>query len=187
MAPLRLPAFFLRTGYIVSLTIILAIYLPVVLFTDYSLTGFWTDVIFSLLLSTAIPLLLFLKKITSLWLKIMRWALTITITSVVFVLTAIVLSNPFIIDHLKLRSFCFQKVEGRIFHAYFKPAGSYSGGYGNFWITESPVYFPLIEKLVYYDRTVHHDFRSDEWEGEPIDNYEVVRAYIKDEVIDKGL
>lgn len=187
MTPLRTPAFFLRTGFIVTLTVSLALYLPIVLFTGYSLTGFWTDVTFFLALSAVIPLLLFIKKSTSLWFKIMRWALTIIIGSVVFMLTFIILSNPFIIDHLKLRSFYFQKVQGRIFHAYFKPVGAYSGGYGNFWITESPVFFPLIEKRVYYDRTVHHDFGSDEWEGDPIDNYEVVKGYIKDEVIGKGL
>jgi hypothetical protein len=116
----------------------------------------------------------------------MRWCIAIFIAGLVFTLTAVTLSNPFIIDHLKLRSFYFQKVNGRLFHAYFKPVGAYSGGQGNFWITESPVYFPLIEKRVYYEHAVLHDFNDDNWEGEPIDNYEVVRSYIKDEVIEKG-
>jgi hypothetical protein len=104
----------------------------------------------------------------------------------VFNLIALSLTNPFAFDLVKLRSFYFQKVERRIFNAYFKPVGAYAGGQGNFWITESPIYFPFIEKRVYYERGVHHDFSDDYWEGEPIDNYEVVRAYVKDEVIGKG-
>jgi len=92
--------------------------------------------------------------------------------------------NPFIIDAFKLRSFYYQSVDGRLFNAYFKPARAYSGGYGNFWITETPKYFPLVEWRVYWDRTVHHDFNDDMFDGSPIDNYEVVRGYIKSEVID---
>ena len=43
----------------------------------------------------------------------------------------------------------------------------------------------IIEKEVYYDRTVHHDFSDDTFEGKAIDNYHVVKDYIKSEVIDK--
>ena len=73
-----------------------------------------------------------------------------------------------------------------MFHAYFKPVGSYSGGEGNFWITESPLYFPFIEKDVYYEHAVLHDFSDGYWDGRPINNYEVVKSYIKDDVINQG-
>ncbi|MFD2521982.1 hypothetical protein [Emticicia soli] len=95
------------------------------------------------------------------------------------------LVSTFFWDISKLRTFYYQSVDGRLFNAYFKPVGAYSGGYGNFWITETPKYFPLIESRVYFNRTVHHDFSDDIFDGEPIDNYEVVRSYIKEEVIDK--
>jgi hypothetical protein len=101
-------------------------------------------------------------------------------------LVALNAANPFALDTLKLKSFYFQSVDGKLFNAYFKPVGAYSGGYGNFWITQSPKLFPLVERRVYWERTVHHDFGDDTFDGEPIDNYQVVREYIKDEVINKS-
>jgi len=49
---------------------------------------------------------------------------------------------------------------------------------------QTPKYFSLVEWRVYWDRTVHHDFNDDMFDGNPIDNYEVVRGYTKSEVID---
>lgn len=155
-----------------------AIYISTVLLTDISLTGFWTDIIFTVLLAV------FSLKVAfraSRGLKVAMLMLSI----VVFGWMIMNLLNPFMYDTFKMRSFLYQKVEGRIFHAYFKPVGAYSGGEGNFWITESPVYFPVIEYRVYYNRTVTHDFNNDIFDGVPIDNYEVVKTYIKDEVIEK--
>jgi hypothetical protein len=180
------PNLFQRTGFIIFTTLFLLIYLLITLFTDYSLTGFWTDVIFFMLLSSFVVLLIIRRTTKRSWGIVFFRTSIIICALAVFNWTAIVSINPFILDHLKLRSFYFQKVNGRLFHAYFKPVGSYSGGEGNFWITESPVYFPLIEKVVYYEHAVLHDFNDDYWEGQPIDNYEVVKSYIKDEVINKG-
>ena len=170
----------------IILTIFLTLYLATVLFTDISLTGFWTDIIFSISLCAFALVVVFKKRTAVPWLTMTLRALTIVCSIMVFGFFASRLSNPFIADTFKLRSFYFQKVDERIFNAYFKPVGGYSGGYGNFWITESPKNFPLIEWPVYYDRTVHYDFNDDNWDGQPVDNNEVVRSYIKDEVIDKG-
>ena len=119
------------------------------------------------------------------WLTVMLRVSNTISTFIVLGFFALKLIDPFVWDVFKLRSFSFQQVEGRLFNAYFKPVGAYSGGYGNFWITESPIYFPFIEWRVYYDRTVHWDFNDDTFDGSPVDNYKVVRSYIKDEVIDK--
>lgn len=170
---------------IITITFFIA-YLLIVLFTDFSLTGFWTDVVFSILLSLFTLRLVFKNKTHHQWLTWTLRGSSIICSLVVFGLIGLNLVNPFALDTLKLRSFYFQKVDGRLFNAYFKPVGAYSGGYGNFWITETPKYFPLVEWGVYWDRTVHHDFRADTSDGEPIDNSEVVRSYIKDEVIDKN-
>ena len=105
--------------------------------------------------------------------------------SFVTLITWQVLSDPFVVDKFKLRSFYFQSVEGRLFNAYFKPVGAYSGGYGNFWITETSRFCPIFEHQVYWNRTVDHDFGDDTVDGEEIDNYEVVRRYIREEVIAK--
>lgn len=160
-------------------------YLLIVLFTNFSLTGFWTDVVFSILLSVFALRLVFKDKTNNLWLTWTLRGSSIICSLVVFGLLGLNLLNPFALDTLKLRSFYYQKVGGRLFNAYFKPVGAYSGGYGNFWITETPKYFPIVEWRVYYDRTVHYDFNDDNWDGQPTDNYEVVRNYIKDEVIEK--
>jgi hypothetical protein len=169
----------------IAATIIFPLYLTMVLLTDFSLTGYWTDVIFSVFFSIYALRLSFKLKLKSVW---QAWLLQLAnsvATLIIFGLLALNLTNPFAWDTIKLRSFYFQKVDGRLFNAYFKPVGAYAGGYGNFWITETPRYFPVLEWRVYYDRTVDHNFNDDTFEGEPIDNSEVVRAYIKSEVIEK--
>lgn len=166
-------------------TTFFALYLATVLLTDFSLTVFWTDIIFSILLSVFTLGLVFKNKTDKPWLTLTLRTTTAICSIVVFGLLGLNLINPFTYDTFKLRTFYFQTVEGRLFNAYFRPVGSYSGGYGNFWINETPKYFPIVEWTVYYDRTVDHDFRDDTFEGLPIDNYEVVRNYIKDEVVNK--
>jgi hypothetical protein len=173
----------LRTQII--LTIFFPFYLVTVLLTDISFTGFWTDVIFSILLSIFSLQLVFKNKANKRWLTITLRTTNIMCSLVVFGILILNLINPFAWDTFKLRSFYCQSVEGRLFNAYFKPVGAYSGGYGNFWITETPQYFPLIEWRVYYDRTVTWDFSDDIFDGQPVDNYRVVRSYIKDKVIEK--
>lgn len=163
-------------------TLSLTFYLLIIFFSDYSLTGFWTDIIFSALLSVLTLIIAFRRKMTEVWLIITFrfWAIICFGIISFFIYFTIM---PFYSETFKLRSFYFQTVDGRLFNAYFKPVGAYAGGYGNFWITESSKYFPIIEKQVYYDRTVDYDFNDDMGEGEPLDNYEVVRNYIREEVI----
>jgi len=166
-------------------TIFFAVYLATVLLTDISLTGFWTDVIFSICLSVFALRLVFKSNTDKIWLTISLKATNILCSLIVLGLLGLNLINPFAWDTFKLRSFYYQSVDGRLFNAYFKPVGAYAGGYGNFWITETPKYFPIIEWRVYWDRTVDWDFRADSFDGQPVDNYEIVRSYIKNEVIDK--
>lgn len=161
------------------------IYLATVLLTDFSFTGYWTDIIFSVVFSIFALRLSFKIKLGQLWQTWLLRVANLVATFVVFGLLGLNLVNPFTWDVLKMRSFYFQQVDGRLFNAYFKPVGAYAGGYGNFWISETPKYFPIIEWRVYWNRTVHHNFNDDSFDGEPIDNYEVVKSYIRDEVINK--
>lgn len=175
----------MRKSIQIGLSIFFPVYLAVVLFTDVSLAGFWTDVIFSVLLAVFLVWFNFKNITDRAWLN---FSLKSASLICAFVVTAVFMDNllnPFSWDKLKLRSFYFQKVEGRLFNAYFKPVGSYAGGQGNFWISETPLFFPVIEWRVYWNRTVHHDFNDDTFDGSPVDNYEVVRIYIQEEVIDK--
>jgi hypothetical protein len=169
----------------IILTLFFTLYLATVLFTDISLTGFWTDVLFSILLSILALKLVFKRKTDKHWLTISLKTLNIVCSVIVFGLLGLNLINPFAWDTFKLRSFYYESVDGRLFNAYFKPVGAYSGGEGNFWITESSKYFPLIEFEKYYEHAILWDFRDTEWEGEPVDQNKIVRSYIKDEIIDK--
>lgn len=169
----------------IVLSFFFAVYIATVLLTDISLVGFWTDILFSIVLSTITLIFVFKRRTNKLWLTISLKIMNILCLLTVFGLLGLNLGSPFVWDILKLRTFYYQSVDGRLFNAYFKPVGAYSGGYGNFWITETSKYFPLIEWSVYFNRTVHHDFSDDTFDGKPINNYEVVRSYIKEEVIDK--
>ena len=141
---------------------------------------------FSTVFSLFVLITVFKNRTSKPWLTLSLRITSIVCSVMVFGLLGLNLMNPFVWDTFKLRSFYLQSVNKRLFNAYFKPVGAYAGGYGNFWIAESPKYFPLIEKRVYWERTVHHDFGEDTFEGEPIDNYQVVKEYIQDEVIEKG-
>lgn len=167
------------------LVAILGLYLATVLFTDFSLVGFWTDIVFSIIFSLIVLRLVFKNKTSKLWLTLTLRITSVFYSLIIFGLLGLNFTNPFVLDTFKLRSFYYQSVDGRLFNAYFKPVGAYSGGEGNFWITEVPKFFPIIEKRVYYDRTVLWNFNNDTFDGQPVDNYKVVKQYIKDEVIDK--
>ena len=175
----------MKRGTHVYITIFSIGYLLTLMFTSFSFAGYWTDVAATLILYGYSLWRLFKSVNVINWLK---WVLRIANLSVVVFITwlvYVVISNPFSVDKLKLRGFYFQVVDGRLFNAYFKPVGAYSGGYGNFWIAEMPKWFPIIERQVYWERAVHHDFGEDVAEGEVVDNYEVVKEYIRNEVIAK--
>ena len=162
-----------------------AIYLSIFFFTEYSLVGFWTDIIFSIILSLFALRIVLNKSSINSKLTLLLKIFTIFLSLIALGITFLSLSGFTPVNMLKLRSFYFQKVDGRLFNAYFKPVGAYSGGEGDFWITESSIYFPIFEKQIYYEHAVLWNFRNDTIDGQPIDNYEVVRTYIKDEIIEK--
>jgi len=148
--------------------------------TDYSLTGFWTDIIVVWICSVAIIWnAIDLIKLKSLIFKIL--AILILTLAVIIVFLS---NNIFFLDHLKLTSFSFHYIQGRFFHTYFKPVGAYSGGEGNFWISESPKLFPLIEKQVYYEHAIDWDFRWSEFDGETVDQRKTSEACIIHNVIE---
>lgn len=169
----------------ITLVILLFFYLVTSAVTDFSLTGFWTDIVFSIAFSLFVLITIYKKKTNEFWLTItLRTIAVICSTAVsLFLLGSIFFSFGW--DFSKLRNFYFVRVDGRLFNAYFKPVGSYSGGEGNFWITESSIFCPIFERQVYYEHAVLHNFNDDTWEGKNIDNYEIVKTYIRDEIIDK--
>jgi len=163
----------------------MTIYTLTLLFTDYTITGWWPNIIFCSFLIIISWVFIFRHKSEKSWLTITMKTIVVAFSVLSIWFSAPVIFNPFAWDNFGMRSFYFQKVDGRLFNAYFTPVGAYSGGYGRFLITESPIYFPLIEQDVYYNRTVDHDFSDDMFDGQPTDNYAIVRQYIKEDVINK--
>jgi energy-coupling factor transporter transmembrane protein EcfT len=155
-----------------------------VLLSDFSLTGFWTDIIFSISLFIFSLVFAFKRKMEKRWLTIAVRAISISFIYVIFSLLSPFMTI-FFPDTFKLKSFYLLKVDSRIFNAYFKPVGAYSGGYGNFLITESPKYFAIIERPVYFDRTVHYDFSEDTFDGKPVNNKEIITQIIVENIINK--
>lgn len=169
------------------LTPVIIAWLVIVLLTPFSLVGFWTDAIFFPAFTIWLFKTAYRKDRPATFPTALTKLFALLLAGAMVFLGITGLANPFVFDFFKIRSFRYLKVEGRIFHAYFKPVGAYSGGQGNFWITESPVFFPLIEKKVYYEHAVHHDFNDDEWEGQPVDNYKIAKDYIREKVIEKNI
>ena len=112
-------------------------------------------------------------------------SLTILSSIVLYGLLGLNLINPFAWDAFKTRSFYCLNVDGRLFNAYFKPFGAYSGGEGDFWITESFKYFPIIETEKYYEHSILWDFRDSEFDGQPVNQEEMVKAYVRDKILEK--
>ncbi len=167
-----------------ALTLFFSLCLTLFLLAGISWIGIWTDVLFSILLSAITLWLVFHSSTGNFRIVFFARMLAIACAMLVAGIMLTYVSNPFRLNVLKARSFLYQRVDGRIFNAYFKPVGSYSGGYGNLLITETPLWFPLIERTVYYQRVVHHDFGDDTFEGQPIDNNALIKQYIRKEIVD---
>lgn len=82
---LTTPNLFQRTGFIISATLFLLLYLFITLFTDYSLTGFWTDVIFFMLFLSFVVLLITRRTTKASW--------RIVIASTLIIICALVAFN----------------------------------------------------------------------------------------------
>jgi len=98
----------------ILLVIFTVVYLLTVLFTDISLTGFWTDVIFSILLASLTLVIVLKRKSKKQWLTITLRTLAVLSSIVVYGLLGLNLINPFSWDTFKTRSFYYQNVEGRL-------------------------------------------------------------------------
>lgn len=154
-----------------------------IFFTPLSFIGFWFDFF-----------MIYFMTFFCLWVTILlnkRGTLKMRVAKIISVVNLCILGlfmnflqiNPYNFDHFKLTSFNFIVLEGRLFHAYFKPVGAYAGGEGQFWITESNLLIPFVEKEVFYDRTCMWDFGNLEFEGYPVNQNKIVETYIKEHVL----
>ncbi|MBS1636898.1 MAG: hypothetical protein JST26_13355 [Bacteroidetes bacterium] len=168
----------------IILCLIIILYSLMVLLTSFSWTGFWTDIVFSLTLFILSFIITFRQKMKNRWFTLILRTISVSFIFVVYSFL-IPFTTVFFQDTFKLRSFCFIKADDRIFNAYFKPVGAYSGGYGNLAVTESPRFFPLIEKPVYKENRLVYDLRADTFEGQTVDNREIIRQIIAEKIIHK--
>ncbi len=175
----------MRTPVVILIALTLPVYIVALVKFQISLYGYWTDVIFSIIASVISYKIVFNNKIKAIWLnRTLKMVSGITI-ALVTIFLFLTLVNPFAWDKFKMRAFYNKEVNNRLFNAYFSPVGSYAGGEGSFWITEVPRIFPIIEIERYYDRTILWNFRVDTFDGNPVNQDEIVISYIEEEVIDK--
>lgn len=155
-------------------------YSMILLLTRYSLTGFWTDIIMFPSLLLILTFSLYMSKWDGLtFLKLYR-ILSLCILILTLAYYGYVLINPFDIrkDTKTLKK---QTVNGRLFHPYFQPVGSWGKGCGPFWITESPKLIPFLEKTVFAERGTNYNFNETEFDGTPIDD--IIKNYIIENII----
>jgi len=165
------------------LSILMIVYLPIVLMTSYSLTGFWTDAIFAIALAVVACLKAFRKNTWKRWQTYMVRTIAVVYTGALLVFGGLFFSNMFFNGTFKMRSFMFLSVNGRLYNAYFEPGITYNIYLGNLWITESPLYFPVIEKTVHPKHAVRYNFCDNTFLGQPIDNNKAMKAYIDMDLI----
>lgn len=162
----------------IILPFILTGYLATVLFTGLSLTGYWTDIIFSFILAIITLKVVFSDNKEKLYLSIFTKTITIISSIIIFGLMGMALINPLAWDVFKTKTFIYEQVDNRLFNAYFRPVGAYGGGEGIFWIAESPIYFPFIEIKKYHKTAIVWNFTWEKFEDEVIDQDEVVKSYV---------
>ncbi len=165
----------------IILPFILTGYLATVLFTGLSLTGFWTDIIFSFILAIITLKTVFSKKKEKLYISIFTKTITILSSVIIFSFIVINLINPFSWVVFRTETLIYKQVDNRLFNAYFTPIGAYGGP--EFWITESPVYFPFIEIQKYRNSKFRWYFNLEK--DEVIDKDKVIKNYVRDEIINK--
>lgn len=179
-----LAATFMRHSTAITVILFLLVfYGATLIFTDYSLTGFWTDIIFYFTLSLLFLFFSYtngsLNKLSVITYKVLSTTLLI-----ITICYAIIFLNNFknwqIFKVVSLRT---QNLKDRTFHPYFSPVGSWGRGYGKFWISESPKYFPLIEKTVYFEAATDYDMKSLYFEETPIE--EIIKTTIENSILEK--
>lgn len=172
----------MKRAIFIALTVCFPFDLGMVTLRDISFVGIWTDILFSIILVLTAILITSKYQFEKSWLIATAKGLNMVCSIGMILMLFSFINSPYYWDKLKSRSFCYQSINDHLYHAYFMPVGAYSGGEGNFWITESPQHFPFIEWSVYYERAILHDFSEDTFDGSPIDNEKIARDFIKEKV-----
>ena len=126
--------------------------------TPFSLTGFWTDIIFALILVVFSLYWLFKHKIENKVVRLLFNITTIISSFLVLVLIVIYAINPYSWTVLQTK-FIESKTNGNFIELnYFRPTGAWGCGYGTYWESKTLKYFPLIEHI-----THENDCTQDDW------------------------
>ncbi len=155
------------------------LFILILLFTDYSFTGFWSDVIILFLLAT-VTLIVVYKTETKRLLKYF----VLSYSALIFLFFLLFIVNPLTWSNFEMTTF-HHEIDGRSFNSYFRK-GILPRGEGVFWITESQKYFPFIENQKYFQGRSDWDFSVDVWDGQIVNQNETVKSCIRTEIINKG-
>lgn len=129
------------------------IYIPILIWTPISLTGYFTDFIALTLISILSVYWFVYKKQKS-----FKFFTSILYTSVLSLWFFSIIFNPFAWNQFKVKAFDTESKGNFIHLNYFKPVGSWGCGYGSHWETKTIKYFPIIEYQINYSHCVHEDY-----------------------------
>ncbi|NVK65879.1 MAG: hypothetical protein HWE22_14895 [Flavobacteriales bacterium] len=84
------------------------------------------------------------------------------------------------LNSFDISSYHYYNIDNSFYNGYFEPVGAYSGGEGNIWITKTPFFLPVIEKTIYYEHAVMWNYSISEFDGEQVNQSEIMRQTILD-------
>lgn len=143
---------------IILLQILMLIYFPFVLFSKYSITGFWSDIIFSCILIFISIILSFKFKHENKILIRLNKGISIFYSVTFCLVVGIKIINPFNWTIFSTSQIEYKIKNSEITISYFEPTGAWGCGHGKYWETKTFLYFPIIEKEVYVDNCSLEDW-----------------------------
>lgn len=147
----------------------MAIYFPVVMLSPFSLTGFWTDNLFSLGIVIISLLWSFKRKIEKKTIRIALRVTTIISSIFVFGIIGLHVIDPFSWTVMRTKMARWSSPKPPIIEfEYFEPTGSRGCGCGTYWKTKTLICFPFIEYETDTKQCAHDDWghyiKTGRWE-----------------------
>ena len=159
------------------LSLLVLAYIAVLYLTHISFTGYFTDIVILIVLYVLIWIIFLKSRKQPTKDHVNNKAVLIFLGGFTFILI-VLLGHPYSVGKIKTTSFLFQRVNNKLYHAYFIPVGSYSGGEGDLIIASSPHLFPLIEERIHYEHSVLWDYGASIFDGQPVNQESAIRNFI---------
>ena len=128
-------------------------YIPLLILTPISLTGYFTD-LFALILTGFFSIKWFVLRKVNLF----KLISSIIYSCIILLWFISIILNPYSWNQFKVKSLISNTDSTNITFTYFKPVGAWGCGYGSTWETKVFKYFPIIEVQTEYTPCVHDNY-----------------------------